>query len=175
MKTPKPITIDFETLKITNRPVYPPVPVGVSIKRYKKPARYYAWGHLTNNNATWGEARHALEEVWGNPEGLLFQNGKFDIDVAEVHMGLKCPKWDRIHDTMFLLFLDDPDADNLIAEGDFSQSPALLHILRALRKQRTWVGLTDEDFLEACQIAERGNYLVAFQRIQAKLKEKNNG
>ena len=40
--------------------------------------------------------------------------------------------------------------------------------------QRTWIGLTDEDFLEACQIAERGNYLVAFQRIQAKLKEKNS-
>lgn len=39
--------------------------------------------------------------------------------------------------------------------------------------QRTWVGLTDEDFAEACQMAERGNYLVAFQRIQAKLKEKN--
>jgi len=39
--------------------------------------------------------------------------------------------------------------------------------------QRTWVGLTDEDFLEACQIAERGNYLVAFQRIQAALKAKN--
>ena len=44
---------------------------------------------------------------------------------------------------------------------------------KALDAQRTWVGLTDEDFLEACQIAERGNYLVAFQRIQAKLKEKN--
>ena len=39
--------------------------------------------------------------------------------------------------------------------------------------EREWVGLTDEDFLEACQIAERGNYLVAFQRIQTKLKEKN--
>ena len=39
--------------------------------------------------------------------------------------------------------------------------------------QRQWVGLTDEDFLEACQIAERGNYLVAFQRIQTKLKERN--
>jgi len=39
--------------------------------------------------------------------------------------------------------------------------------------QRIWVGLTDEDFLEACQIAERGNYLVAFQRIQAKLRSKN--
>ena len=41
--------------------------------------------------------------------------------------------------------------------------------------QRPWVGLTDEDFLEACQIAERGNYLLAFQRIQIKLKERNNG
>jgi hypothetical protein len=36
-----------------------------------------------------------------------------------------------------------------------------------------WVGLTDEEFLEACKIAERGNYLVAFKRIQEKLKEKN--
>jgi hypothetical protein len=39
--------------------------------------------------------------------------------------------------------------------------------------QRQWVGLTDEEFLDACQIAERGNYLVAFQRIQTKLKERN--
>ena len=39
--------------------------------------------------------------------------------------------------------------------------------------KRPWVGLTDEDFLEACQLAERGNYLVAFQRIQIKLKERN--
>ena len=39
--------------------------------------------------------------------------------------------------------------------------------------QRPWVGLTDEDFLEACQLAERGNYLLAFQRIQIKLKERN--
>lgn len=42
-----------------------------------------------------------------------------------------------------------------------------------LVKKREWVGLTDEDFLEACQIAERGNYLLAFQRIQTKLKERN--
>jgi hypothetical protein len=40
-------------------------------------------------------------------------------------------------------------------------------------QQRTWVGLPHEDFTEACQMAERGNYLVAFQRIQAKLKELN--
>ena len=39
--------------------------------------------------------------------------------------------------------------------------------------KRQWVGLTGEDFLEACQLAERGNYLLAFQRIQIKLKERN--
>jgi hypothetical protein len=39
--------------------------------------------------------------------------------------------------------------------------------------QRTWVGLTDEQFLEACQMAEGGNYMVAFQRIQQWLKENN--
>jgi len=38
---------------------------------------------------------------------------------------------------------------------------------------RPWVGLTDDEFLEACQLAERGNYLVAFQRVQIKLKERN--
>jgi hypothetical protein len=38
---------------------------------------------------------------------------------------------------------------------------------------RTWVKLTDEQFLEACKIAEGGNYMVAFQRIQQWLKEKN--
>jgi len=42
-----------------------------------------------------------------------------------------------------------------------------------LYTQRTWVGLSQENFLEACQIAERGNYLVAFQRIQQMLKERN--
>jgi hypothetical protein len=36
-----------------------------------------------------------------------------------------------------------------------------------------WVGLTEEEFLKACQLAESGNYIVAFQRIQEWLKEKN--
>jgi hypothetical protein len=39
--------------------------------------------------------------------------------------------------------------------------------------QRTWVKLTDEQFLEACKIAEGGNYMVAFQRIQQWLKKNN--
>ena len=40
-------------------------------------------------------------------------------------------------------------------------------------QRREWVTLTQEEWLEAAQLAERGNYLVAFQRIQQKLKEKN--
>jgi hypothetical protein len=39
--------------------------------------------------------------------------------------------------------------------------------------QRTWQGLTDEQFLGACQMAEAGNYMVAFQRIQQWLMENN--
>jgi len=39
--------------------------------------------------------------------------------------------------------------------------------------QREWTSLTQEEFVEACQMAERGNYLVAFQHVQAKLKDKN--
>ena len=36
-----------------------------------------------------------------------------------------------------------------------------------------WVGLTEDQFLEASRMAEEGNYMVAFQRIQQWLKEKN--
>ena len=39
--------------------------------------------------------------------------------------------------------------------------------------QPTWVKLTNEQYLEACKMAEGGNYMVAFQRIQQWLKEKN--
>jgi DNA polymerase I-like protein with 3'-5' exonuclease and polymerase domains len=115
-KLPKPVTVDFETFGIEPRPFYPPIPVGVSIKYSGKPARYYGWGHPTANNSTWDEARDALAKAYDHGlknDGLLFQNAKFDIDVAEVHMGLKQPPWEKIHDTLFLLFLDDPHQKEL--------------------------------------------------------------
>ena len=40
-------------------------------------------------------------------------------------------------------------------------------------QQRPWVGLTEAQFLEATRLAENGNYLVAFVRIQEWLKEQN--
>jgi len=67
--------------------------------------------------------------------------------------------------------------DKKMQEGKHGHYETMFHVvhqaIKRIPPQRTWIGLTDEDFLEACQIAERGNYLVAFQRIQAKLKEKN--
>lgn len=113
MKIPTPTTVDFEAFGIGGRPHYPPVPVGVSIKEHGKKARYYAWGHPTKNNCTYNDAKKALQEAWKNPDGVLFHHGKFDADVAEVHMGLPFPKWQKIHDTLFLVFLDDPNQTEL--------------------------------------------------------------
>lgn len=108
MKQPKPVTIDFETFGIEGRPKYPPLPVGVSVKYPGKKPKYYAFGHPAKNNCCWSDAVAAVAEAYECKDGVLFQNGKFDVDVAEVHFGLHIPAWDKIHDTMFLLFLDDP-------------------------------------------------------------------
>jgi len=105
----KPTTIDFETYGIEKRPDYPPKPVGVSIKYWGEPAKYYAWGHHEGNNSTFEDAKKALEEAYKTEDGILFHNANFDLDVAETHMGVGIPHWSKIHDTMFLLFLDDPN------------------------------------------------------------------
>lgn len=102
------VTVDFETHGIEDRPNYPPLPVGVSIKKAGEASRYYAWSHPTFNNCTFEEGKAALAEVWG--QELLFHNAKFDLDVAETHMGLPFPHWTKYHDTMFLLYLADPHA-----------------------------------------------------------------
>jgi len=108
MKHPKPVTVDFETFGIEGRPHYPPMPVGVSVKYPGKKSRYYGFGHPEKNNSTWGEAVAAVTKAYQHQNGVLFQNGKFDVDVAEEWFELAVPAWQQIHDTMFLLFLDDP-------------------------------------------------------------------
>ena len=113
MKIPHPTTIDFEGFKIEGRPKYPPVPIGVSIKYWGKKAQYYAFGHREGNTHCYIEAKNALELAYKTKDGILFQNSKFDVDIAEVFFNLKVPQWQRIHDTMFLLFLDDPHQKSL--------------------------------------------------------------
>ena len=111
MTTPRPVVVDFETEAIAPRPAYPPKPVGVAIAAPGKAPRYYAWGHPTGNNCTAAQGKAALAAVWKRP--LLFHNAKFDVDVAVTHLGLPMPSWDLIHDTLYLLFLDDPHALSL--------------------------------------------------------------
>jgi DNA polymerase I-like protein with 3'-5' exonuclease and polymerase domains len=114
MRTPAVTTVDFETMPIRPRPEYPPVPVGVSVLMpNERKAHYYAWGHPTKNNCTKRDAARVLRDVWHSETPLLFHHAKFDIAVAEAHFDLDPPQVDRIHDTMFLLFLHDPHAADL--------------------------------------------------------------
>jgi len=113
MRLPKVTTIDFESMGIEGRPKYPPVPVGVSIKYWGRKSKYYAWGHPTGNNCSLGEAVDALNKAYATKDGILFQNAKFDLDVAETHLKIKLPDWSKVHDTVFLLFLDDPNQTEL--------------------------------------------------------------
>jgi DNA polymerase I-like protein with 3'-5' exonuclease and polymerase domains len=114
IRKPRPWTLDFETGAIQQRPFYPPIPVGFSIKKYgQKKSVYYAFGHPTDNNCTKEDAINVLRKFWESGEPVLCHNGKFDIDVATEHMGMSMLPWNLIHDTMFLLFLDDPHAKDL--------------------------------------------------------------
>lgn len=110
-----PTVVDFETKPIGGfRPKdYPPKPVGVSIWRPGDKPRYWAFGHPTENNCTENQARTALQSVWASDTGVLCHHGKFDHDVAETHWGFKQLPWQRQHDTVFLLALDDPYAPDL--------------------------------------------------------------
>lgn len=134
VKRPRPVAIDFETFGIEPRPVYPPKPVGVSIKYPGKKAHYYAFGHPTKNNCTEAEAATALRRAYAWDDGILAQNGKFDVDVADVHWGLGIPKWSDVHDTMFLIFLDDPN------QQTFSLKPSAERLLGLVPEEKDAVG-----------------------------------
>ena len=112
---PKWTTIDFETEKILPRPNYPPKPVGVAIKHPgERKGRYYAWAHPTENNCSEKEGHGIVRDLFNSNEPLLFQEAKFDCEVAAEHVsGVRMPHWSRIHDTKYMLFLRNPHAISL--------------------------------------------------------------
>jgi DNA polymerase I-like protein with 3'-5' exonuclease and polymerase domains len=127
-----PVCVDFETEAIQDRPHYPPKPVGVAVWDGTSDPVYWAWGHPTGNNCTLEEARARLEAIWGG--SLLFHHAAFDLEVALHHLNLPIPPWERIDDTMFLLFLDDPHARSLslkpAAERYLGEAPVEQDALR---------------------------------------------
>lgn len=116
-----PITVDFESGAIASRPEYPPRPVGVAISIPGKKPKYWGFAHPTNNSCSEDEARQALGEVWDKP--LLFHNANFDYAIATERWGFPKKPWNTVHDTMFLLFLDNPHALS------YSLKPAAEHYL----------------------------------------------
>jgi hypothetical protein len=60
---------------------------------------------------------------------------------------------------------------NFSDNNDYKCFPIPLYTIT--HPPRPWVGLTEAQFLEAVRLAENGNYLVAFVRIQGWLKELN--
>jgi DNA polymerase-1 len=111
----EPTTIDFETEKIESRPFYPPKPVGVAIRHPGGREEYYAWGHRNSvtgstsgmgNNCDVGKAAAVLRGIYRDRTAKLFHNGSFDIDVADVHLGLRAPA--NIEDSLFIAFLKNP-------------------------------------------------------------------
>jgi len=147
VRQPKPVTIDFETKGIELRPDYPPEPVGVSIKKPGQRPRYYGWGHLAGgNNSSKDEAVKALRKVWDHPDGLLFHHAKFDLDVAECRLGLPMPPPDRVHDTLFLLYLEDPRLHSFslkpCSETFLDMPPEEQDLLKAWildKKNKAWI------------------------------------
>lgn len=101
------ITIDFETHKIDG--ALPPEPIGVSIKINDEPSVYYAWSHPSGNNCTYEEVKNKLSIAVKQP--CLFHNAAFDLSVLRYWFNLPYPV--AIHDTLLLLFLEDPHADTL--------------------------------------------------------------
>lgn len=102
------VALDFESEAIDTRPNYPPTPVGLAIYLNGAKPFYLAWGHPTNNNSRYEDAKVALELLLVTDSyELVFHNAAFDCAIIEEKMGLKVP-WSRVHDTMLQAFLIDP-------------------------------------------------------------------
>jgi len=113
LSTPSCVVVDFESEGILPRPDYPPKPVGVAIRVPGVKSYYLAWGHPSGNNCSFNDARSHLKRIWSSGLPILAHNFKFDGDLAESYFGLPLPPWDRTHDTLLLIFLQNPDRSTL--------------------------------------------------------------
>lgn len=135
-KTPPVIVLDFETFGIEPAPYYPPKPVSVSIKwPQDKHPLFYSWGHVTGgNNVAWHHAHKLILDVFESHLPILMHNSKFDIAVAETHCDAQRYSWKKYHDTLPLIFLDNPRAHTFqlkpAAETYFGQPPDERDVVR---------------------------------------------
>ncbi len=96
-------SIDAETHKIEQRPVYPPRAVGYAVK-HGRSCKYLAFGHPTGNNCTRTEAIRYVKKVVKNFTPV-FHNADFDLEVMAAD-GIRVRG--EYHDTLKLAFLNEP-------------------------------------------------------------------
>lgn len=58
-------------------------------------------------------AKEMLRAAYKCDTVLGHSSSKFDVDVAETHLGIKPPSWERLDDSVFTRFLVDPHAPDL--------------------------------------------------------------
>lgn len=115
-----------------------------------------AWGHgdgtkAFDNNCTEKYARGRLKTAYDSEYAIVWQNEAFDLDTAEVHWELPIPPVEKRHDTMYLLFLDNPHAPSLALkesaqrllgiapeEQDKLREWILANVPEAKKKPSTW-------------------------------------
>src|SRR4051812_33387548 len=98
------LAIDFETQAIVGNPTArPPKPVGMAYKRSGYKGRYLPWGHPTGNvPGAFDKAVAILRTAILAREPIVMHNSKFDLAVAEAHMGVTFNSDPTlIHDTLF--------------------------------------------------------------------------
>ncbi len=111
MTPPTCVALDWETHPITEDIAWkPPEPVGLALKFPGGRTMYMRWGHPSGNNTTRDAVARLLEMVWASPFPIVFHNAKFDLSVAYYHFGMPVLPWERVHDTLFLAYLDNPHA-----------------------------------------------------------------
>ena len=144
------ITLDCETEAIVGNPVAdPPAAHGFAYRIPGYPSGYLHWKG-EGANSKWSECSDFLTRLLESGDDFLFHNAAFDLSVLRSSFPY-CP-WDllkpeRVHDTMFLLYLADPYAPTLSlkpsAERYLQQPPVerdaltewiLSHVPEATRK-----------------------------------------
>jgi DNA polymerase I-like protein with 3'-5' exonuclease and polymerase domains len=74
-------------------------------------SRYYAWGHPSENNCTFEEAKSVLlQALKEDKEGYLAHNSPFEASITKKYFGYEQKDPLKIHDSQYLLFLSDPYA-----------------------------------------------------------------
>jgi DNA polymerase I len=129
----EPITVDLETEGIKIRPDYPPKPIGLAIRWPGGNKQYLAFGHWDGrNNCSRGTAAAIMRDINRRPEAKLYHNGAFDLDVADVQMGIKPASY--IEDSLFLAFLKNPHEQTIalkpLMEKYLDRPPETRDVLR---------------------------------------------